>query len=154
MILRSLLVVALLMGASLAHAAPAYRKGVLEVDQPWSRPAAAGMTGAGFMTETNRGKTADALVSVQSSAARKVEIHRSSMAGGVISMQRQDRVSIPPGGSVTFGPGGYHLMLIGLARPLKAGDRAPATLTFASGARIEVAFAVGNGAAPAHQHRP
>jgi len=153
MTLKSVLIAAALVAASSAHAAPTYRQGTLEVDWPWSRPAAAGMTGAGFMTLTNRGKAADTLVSVQSPVARKVEVHRSSMAGGVMSMQRQDRVAIPAGRTVTFGPGGYHLMLIGLVRPLKAGDRAPATLTFASGAKIKVVFAVGTGAAPAtHGH--
>jgi copper(I)-binding protein len=54
---------------------------------------------------------------------------------------------------VTLGPGGYHLMLIGLVRPLKTGDRIPATLAFANGARVKVEFAVGTGAPPAaHQH--
>jgi copper(I)-binding protein len=151
--MKTLLIAAAFALAGPAQAAPAYRQGALEVDQPWSRPAAAGMTGAGFMTLTNRGKVADALVSVESPAARKVEIHRSAMTNGVMSMQRQERVSLPPGRSLAFAPGGHHLMLIGLVRPLKAGDRAPATLVFASGARIKVEFAVGTGAAPAtHQH--
>ncbi len=138
---------ALVLVAAPAQAAP-YRQGNLEVDRTWSRPAAAGMNGAGFMTVTNRGKTADALVSVESPAARKTEIHRSSTAGGVMSMQRLERVAIPPGGTVTFAPGGAHVMLMGLNGPLKTGDRAPATLTFASGAKIKVEFAVGTGAAP------
>jgi copper(I)-binding protein len=139
--------------AASAQAAPTYRQGAIEIDQPWSRPAAAGMTGAGFMTLTNHGKSPTELVSVESPAARKVEIHRSSMAGGVMSMQRQDRVGVPAGGTVTLGPGGYHLMLIGLVRPLKTGDRIPATLAFANGARVKVEFAVGTGAPPAaHQH--
>ena len=151
--MKAVLIGAALAVAAAAHAAPAYRQGTLEIDKPWSRPAAAGMTGAGFMTVTNRGKAADALVSVESPAARKVEMHRSSMAGGVMKMQRQDRVALPPGATVTFAPGGHHLMLIGLARPLKSGDRAPATLTFASGAKIKVEFVVGAGAAPAaHGH--
>ena len=67
-------------------------------------------------------------------------MHSSSMAGGVMTMQREDRVTVPAGGRTTFGPGAYHLMLIGLTRTLKAGDQAPATLSFASGARLKVAF--------------
>ena len=39
-------------------------------------------------------------------------------------------------------------MLIGLTRTLKVGDQAPATLTFASGAKIKVAFAVSAGVGP------
>ncbi|WP_165837152.1 copper chaperone PCu(A)C [Phenylobacterium hankyongense] len=130
--------------ASSAQAA-SYRLGGLEVIQPWSRPAAAGTTGVGYMTLANRGRALDALVAVASPVARKVEMHSASMAGGIMRMDRQDRVAIPAGGQVAFAPGGYHLMLVGLAKPLKAGDSVPATLTFASGAKLKVDFAVGTG---------
>ena len=50
-----------------------------------------------------------------------------------------------PGESVTFAPGGYHLMLIGLPKATKAGDVIPATFIFASGARLKVEFPVGGG---------
>ena len=147
--MKALMIAAALAAATAAHAAPTYRQGTLEIDRPWSRPAAAGMTGAGFMTVTNRGKAADALVAVESPVARKVEMHRSGMTGGVMSMQRLDKTPLPPGATVDFAPGGNHLMLIGLLKPLKTGDRAPATLTFASGTKIKVEFVVGTGAAPA-----
>ena len=140
----------------LAVPAMAAMPGSLVVSQPWSRPATAGATGAGFMTLKNAGPSADALTGVSSSLARKGEIHRSSLEGGVMSMRRQTRVEIPPGGQVAFAPGGYHLMFYDLARPLKPGDRLPATLTFQSGRKLAVAFAVGAGAAPApapeHKH--
>lgn len=122
-----------------------------QVSGAWSRPAAAGTTGAGFMTLTNPGKTADALVAVESPLARKVEMHRSVMRAGVSSMQKLERVDLPPGARVTFAPGGNHLMLLGLTRALKTGETAPATLVFASGARVKVAFEV-RIAAPATEH--
>ncbi|HEX5378251.1 MAG TPA: copper chaperone PCu(A)C [Phenylobacterium sp.] len=128
-----------------AHAA-VYRLGGLEITQPWSRPAAAGGNGAGFMTVTNNGKAADTLKAVETPAARKVEMHKTSMAGGVMSMQRLDAgVLLAPGQSISFAPGGYHLMLIGLAKATRSGDVIPATLVFASGARIKVEFPVGAG---------
>jgi copper(I)-binding protein len=109
----------------------------------WSRPAVAGSTGAGFMTLANPGKAADALTAVESPAAKTTEIHRSSMAaGGVMKMEKQARVAIPAGGTVVFAPGGYHLMFIGLTKTLKAGDKVPATLTFASGAKVKAEFEV------------
>ena len=85
---------------------------------------------------------------VESPAAARVEMHSSSMAGGVMSMQKVDRVLVPAGGQATFGPGGYHLMLVGLTRALNAGDKVPATLTFASGVKLATAFTVGTGAGP------
>ncbi|WP_340646939.1 copper chaperone PCu(A)C [Phenylobacterium sp.] len=131
---------------TVAHAAT-YRLGGLEVGQPWSRPAAAGVNGAGYMTVTNRGATPDTLVAVESSAARKVEMHRSSMAGGLMTMQRLDSVLLPPGKAITFAPAGYHVMLIGLTKAQKAGDAVPATLVFSSGARLKIDFTVGQGPA-------
>lgn len=134
----------LAMAATSALAAP-------QVSGAWSRPAAAGTTGAGFMTLTNPGKTADALVAVESPIARKVEMHRSTMAGGVSSMQKLERLALPPGARATFAPGGDHLMFLGLKQALKTGDTAPATLVFASGARVKAVFEV-RVAAPAAEH--
>jgi copper(I)-binding protein len=143
-------------GLALAIAAPAaaasYRLGQLEVVQPWSRPAAAGTNGVGFMTLANHGKAADALVRVETPVAEKAELHSSSTAGGVMRMARQDRVPVAPGGQAVFGPGAYHVMFIKLAKPLKAGERLPATLVFASGARLKVDFAIGTGLAPPADH--
>lgn len=143
--------------AALPASAATYRLGSLEAAGPWSRPAAAKMNGAGFVNLTNRGKAADRLMAVESTAARKVELHRSSMANGVASMQRQDQgIALPAGQTVTLAPGGYHVMFIGLARTLKTGDKVPATLVFQSGAKLKVEFAVGAGAPAAkggeHMH--
>lgn len=125
----------------------------IEVAQAWSRPAVTGAAGAGFMTLTNRGP-ADALVSVSTPLARETQIHRSSVSGGVASMQRLAKLDLPAGRAVTFGPGGYHLMFVGLKKPLNVGDAVPATLTFASGAKVQASFRVQvappGSAAPTH----
>jgi len=142
----ALAAVAALSLASAAHAAP-------KVEAAWTRPAAQGQIGAGFMTLKNPDAKADALISVQSPLARTVQIHQSSMAGGMASMKQLTRVELPAGGGVTFAPGGYHLMLIGLAKAVKAGDAVPATLTFASGAKVKVSFVAAMGPpAAAHDH--
>ena len=122
--------------------------GGIQAVRPWSRPAAAGGTGAAFLTLVNHGK-ADALVGVDTALARAVEMHASSMSGGVMKMTPEARVPLPAGGQVSFAPGGRHLMLIGLKRALRPGDRIPATLRFASGAALHVDFAVGAGSPPA-----
>lgn len=146
---------ALLTALTLAAAAvPAHAAApTVEVSQAWSRPAVAGGTGAGFLTLTNRGKAPDALTGAESPMARKVEVHRTTMTGGVMKMARVERLAIPAGGKVTLAPGGHHLMLFGLTKALNAGDRVPATLSFASGAKVKVEFVVGTGAtAPAMDH--
>ncbi len=125
----------------------AHGAGPLQVLQPWSRPAAAGTNGVGYMVLVNKGRSADVLEKVESPIAARVEMHLSSMADGVMSMKKEEKVPVPAGGQVRFGPGAYHLMFVGLTRTLSTGDQAPATLTFASGAKVSVRFNVGLGAA-------
>ena len=139
------LIIAALAVASPALAAP-------QVQAAWSRPAAQGTTGAGFMVLANPDAKADALVSVQSPFAREVQIHQSSMKNGIASMQKLGQVTVPAGGRVAFAPGGYHLMLMGLTKALNPGDAVPATLTFASGAKVKASFVVGSGPPAAEQH--
>jgi periplasmic copper chaperone A len=99
------------------------------------------------MTLTNGGKRPDRLLSIASPLAKRVEMHQTSMQGGVMSMRRLDTgLPLGPGESVSFAPGGYHLMLVGLTKPLRAGDKVPATLVFSSGARLQITFPVLNAA--------
>jgi hypothetical protein len=134
--------------AEAAPREPVSVKAAVQVLQPWSRPAVAGTNAIGYMILANRGPAADALEKVETPVAARVEIHSSSMAGGIMSMAQVQSVSVPAGGRVTFGPGAYHLMIIGLKRALKAGDQIPATLSFASGAKVRARFAVTAGAPP------
>jgi len=148
--MKSLLIAAAVAVLATPFAAPpaASAAGTLEVLQPWSRPAVAGTNGVGYMVLANHGRAAEVLEKVESPLAGRIEMHSSSMVGGVMSMTKQDRVQVPAGGQTTFGPGAYHLMLIGLTKTLKAGDQVPATLSFASGAHLKVAFTVSTGMGP------
>lgn len=69
------------------------------------------------------------LVSVASPVAKNVEIHESAMTGGTMRMNEVDFVALPAGKRVELKPGGYHVMLLGIAKPLGAGDSVPLTLT-------------------------
>lgn len=135
------------MVVAVAPVAAAQTSGPVMVSDAWSRPAVQGTTAAGFMTLMNHGKAPAALVKVESPLSKKVQIHRSAMTNGVMSMTEQATVDIPPAGMVTFAPGGYHLMFFNITKGLKAGDHLPATLTFTGGRRIKVEFVVGPGPA-------
>lgn len=137
----------LIVAASAAQGAASAASGV-EVLQPWSRPAVAGTNGVGYMILANHGPAPDSLEKVETPAAQRVEMHSSSMVAGVMSMKQEAQVVVPAGGRTIFGPGAYHLMLIGLNKPLRAGDHVPATLSFASGTKIKIAFTVSDGAGP------
>ena len=152
--MRSRLVLLVVLVAGGAQAAT-YTAGPMSAAEPWSRPAAAGTTGAGFLKLANGGPAAETLVSVKSPVAASVEVHRSSLAGSVSKMERVERLAVPARGEVVLSPGGYHLMLKGLKAPLKAGQKFPATLTFASGRTLALAFTVSDGMGPpseGHHH--
>jgi periplasmic copper chaperone A len=123
-------------------AAPLEAK-VLAVERPWSRPAAVGTNGAGFMALRNRGNRADTLVSIESAVADRVEIHQSTMADGIMSMRHlTSGLRLGPGQTVVFAPGGYHVMFVKLAKASRVGDSIPAVLIFQSGTRLKVLFPV------------
>jgi copper(I)-binding protein len=69
------------------------------------------------------------LVGVATPAAKSAEIHESGMDAGTMRMHAVDFVPLPAGRRVELKPGGYHVMLIGIAKPLAAGDAVPLTLT-------------------------
>lgn len=74
----------------------------------------------------NAGTRTDRLVGASCGCAFGAEVHE--MAGGM--MQPVAGVDIPPDTQVTFAPGGYHVLLIGLTGPLKAGDFITVTFRF------------------------
>jgi len=126
---------------ALAHG---YAKGALSIDHPWARETAPGQTvGGAFMTINNKGKQDDRLVSANSAVAGEVQIHTVSMTGGIMKMrQLTNGLPIPAGKSVTLKPGGYHVMLIGLKRPLQRGASIPLTLHFSRAGDVKVELAV------------
>jgi periplasmic copper chaperone A len=112
----------------------------IAVEQPWARATPAGaMTGAVYMTLTNKAKDADRLTAASSDVAAKVQIHEMAVVNGIMKMrQLVNGLAIPAGGSVTLKPGSYHVMLIGLKKQLVAGQTLPLTLTFAKAGNVSI----------------
>jgi hypothetical protein len=69
------------------------------------------------------------VVGVTSPASKSAEIHESGMHHGTMHMQAVDSLVLPAGKRVELKPGGHHVMLVGLARALGAGDEVPLTFT-------------------------
>jgi hypothetical protein len=80
-----------------------------------------------FMTLTS--KEDARLVGASSPAAKIVEVHEMTMDNNVMKMREVKAVALPAGKPVQLKPGGYHVMLIDLARPLEPGQKVPVTLT-------------------------
>ncbi|WP_233553412.1 copper chaperone PCu(A)C [Teichococcus wenyumeiae] len=139
--------------AAMAHS---YKAGEIDIGHPWSRAAPAGVTGAGYLTLTNKGSTADRLVGARAEIARAVEIHSSGMEGGVMRMRPVEAIEVAPGAEVQLAPGGLHIMLIGLKQPLVKGARVPLTLVFEKAGEVAVELAVeaaGARGGDEHQHQ-
>lgn len=129
-------------------AAPAAAAKGLRAQDAWTRPAAAGGNAAAFVTLINAG-AADAIVGAESPIATRVELHASSMAAGVMRMSREPETPLPAKATVRFAPGGRHIMLVGLKRPLRVGDNTTVTLKLRSGGRLTLDLPTSI-AAPAH----
>jgi copper(I)-binding protein len=91
------------------------------------------MTGS-FMTIKNSGGADVTLVGGSSKDADRIEIHE--VVGGQMQPLSNGLV-IKAGKSVKLRMGGYHVMLLGLNRDLKAGDEITITLEFDDGQTID-----------------
>ncbi len=123
-------------GASQAHD---YHTGDLTIFHPWARPAAEGQNGAVYLSIRNGGKDAETFVSAESPDAQKAQIHETREENGVMKMRAvKEGVEIKPGSSLEFKPGGYHIMLIDLKKPLEEGAMVPLKITLAKAGTINV----------------
>ncbi|MGP5716916.1 copper chaperone PCu(A)C [Brachybacterium tyrofermentans] len=108
--------------------------GAISVTDPWVKAADEGMTAA-FGTITN-GTDADlVLTAVTTPATDMVQLHETTSDGsGGMSMQEKDGgFPLPAGEDLVLEPGGDHIMLMDLPKPLQPGDTLELTLVFSEG---------------------
>jgi len=111
----------------------------LAVEDVWARPGISGGNSAIYFVINNRRGQDDTLLSASTGAAQIAELHISKIDdAGNMTMEHQDNVPVPGGKTVTFEPGGLHVMMMGLNGDLKAGDTLTATLTFEKAGSIEI----------------
>ncbi|MET8907570.1 copper chaperone PCu(A)C [Micromonospora sp. NPDC004551] len=115
-----------------ASTAASAAAGVLGIRDPWVKAADKGMTAA-FGTLVNDGDT-DVTITAASTDVSPMELHEMTMRDGKMVMQpKQGGIVVKAHSSTTLQPGGEHLMLMDLKRPVQAGDELTFTLTFADG---------------------
>jgi periplasmic copper chaperone A len=118
----------LTVGTALAHN---HEKGDIQVRHPWSRATPPGAKIAvAYMEIRNLGSQPDKLLSASSSVAQRVEMHVTQHEGEVMKMRQVKAFEVPARERYALRPGGSHLMLVGLAQPLKNGERFAMTLRF------------------------
>jgi periplasmic copper chaperone A len=138
---------------------------VVTASDGWARPTAAGQTvGSAYMTVTG-GSSDNSIVAaaVAPDVAASAELHEVTMVGdsdddssdgmnnsdgmnmgGMMRMEQVSSIAIAAGSTTTLEPGGYHLMLIGLAAPLTAAQTFDVTLEFSGGETLVVPVTVRN----------
>jgi copper(I)-binding protein len=87
-----------------------------------------GMTGA-FATFENLTDHDITIVGGSAEIAGMVQVHEVLMLDGEMKMQEKEGgIVIPAGESVTLEPGGLHIMLMGLKKPILVGDKVTLTI--------------------------
>ncbi len=94
--------------------------------------------GAAFMTIDNHSDQADRLIGAQSPIAEVAELHAHIHVGDVMRMVKVDAIDLPAHGQLTLEPGGYHVMLINLKKPLVAGQTLPLTVAFEHAGTMDI----------------
>ena len=133
-------------------AAPAWAQ--VSAEHPWTRATPPGAkVGAGFVTLKSAG-AADRVIGATSPVAGRVEMHVTIREGEVMRMREVRTLEIPAGGTFELKPGGAHLMLVDLKRPLKQGGKVPLTLQLEKGGALALEMTVEEMGArrPVHGH--
>lgn len=110
----------------------AVAKETVSIENAWVRATAPGQdVGAAYMTFAS--KQDATLIRIESDATKSVEIHSMSMQNGVMKMRMLETLPIKAGKPYKLEPGGFHLMLFELKKPLAAGQYVNFELTFKAG---------------------
>jgi periplasmic copper chaperone A len=127
------LAVALLCCCSSVHAQ------ALSAQDAWIRATPGTEVAAAYLTLHNGGTQPLLIVGVRSPRAQQAMIHETTVAGdGRSSMRPHERLRVGAGETVRLAPGGLHIMLHMLTRPLTPGEEVPLLLLLEGGASLTV----------------
>jgi hypothetical protein len=114
--------------------------------------------GAVYLTIINKGEQLDRLVGATTPIAKLAEIHTHKNDDGIIRMRKVDFVEIDKKEEISLVPGGDHIMLVHLMKPLIEGEEFPLTLHFEEMGDVSItvpikaADTVFNTASNGHKH--
>ena len=135
----SVVIAVVLAALSLAACGGSGTAGGITVSDAWARPSPMmERAGAAYLVLRNNGAADDKLLSVESDVAKTIELHETKESNGMMAMSPVPNVPVPAYGKAELKPGGYHVMLIGLTRELKVGDKVQLTLNFEKAGKIPV----------------
>lgn len=104
--------------------------------EPWARATVPGQpVAAAYMKISSTSATR--LLSAETDVAKEVQVHTMQNHDGVMKMREHGQLDIQAGQTVELAPGGLHLMLLGLKKPLAAGDILTVKLTFEDARKVK-----------------
>jgi len=112
----------------------------ITIVQPWFRYVVPQVPAGGYLTLHNSSSAPAVLTGASSPACGMLMLHRSETSGGADRMVPIASVAVPPGGTISFAPGGYHLMC--MQPRMTPGTSVHVTLTFQGGRTVSAAFPV------------
>ena len=105
--------------------------GQLTVKSAWARATPPGVTmGVVYFQLENGGTKSDRLLKIKTSVAASAGVHRTEIVDDVARMREVAVLHVAPGEKIAFEPNGYHVMLMGLRKPLVAGRKFQLELLF------------------------
>jgi len=111
--------------------------------QPWVRllPPTV-MHTAGYVVINNSSNQPDKLLAVWSPTINSMSVHQTKQVDGLLKMLEADNTIIPANGQLVMQPGGYHIMLMGLEKPLVENETIMICLEFERAGIVHVNFPV------------
>jgi periplasmic copper chaperone A len=114
----------------------------ISVENAWARPTTASTQAAAiYLTITDHGAP-DRLVAASTPVAGKAELHQTTHEGNVMKMRPVAGLAISQSAPISLAPGGYHIMLTQLNRPLANGQSFPLSLRFETAGTVETTVMV------------
>jgi copper(I)-binding protein len=132
-----------------------YKLGDLNIHHPWARATPIGAEVAGgYMEITNLGSSGDRLVAVEVAGVHMAAIHEMATVDGIMKMRPlPSGLEIKSGETIILKPGSFHVMMMGLSKPLLEGETISGTLHFEKADSITIEYKIeAMGSEPAGQH--
>lgn len=123
--------------ASLTAVAPS-----LVLTNPWIRMVLPSLPASGYFTLANQTEQDATLTGASSPGCGMLMLNQTVRHGDNDAMVGVASVKIPAHGSVSFAPGGYHLMCVDAAAGVQPGSKVLVILSFQDGQRVSQLFPI------------
>ena len=119
------------------------KKNTIEIEHPYIiKPFSGAKSAAAYLIIRNHDDEEFNLLQVTTTIGRAMLHETTTTDEGVVKMEHLVRVNIPEGDELIMQPGGIHIMIMGISKPLLVGEEIPATLKFNNEIEIDIEFTV------------